>query len=307
MQVREAARKYGRTLAVAGGTELTCLSSARGEGALCASLYRCRPYQLEVPAIDLPRLSINLSDSPLTGRLEGVPPVATIASRYSMFLTPAGATAHWRKRARSEHVNVYFAPSLFDDAVRGAAFERPQLGIRPRGSGRLVDLLERELRRGESFAGEAVDSLARLLLLAVARGTREAREPGSLSLAALRRVQEYVDARLRYRIGVVDLARVAGLPPSRFARAFTAATGEAPYQFVTRRRVEAAVRLLTLQRALPGEAAERCGFASPQHLAAVLRRRLGVTPTALRGAGARGISELLERGAGRERLEQDGG
>jgi len=296
MQAREAASTYKTVLGGAGGRELTCLSSARAGHSLCASLYASRPYAIEVPPMAMPRLSINLSSSPLAGRVDGEPPIATVTSRYSLFLTPAGAGARWRKQAATEHVNVYFAPEVLADVVDARAWRTPRLNVGAGGAREPIRLLERELRRADPFAGEAVDSLARLLLIAVVRSDGGDRR--ALSAAALRRVYEYVDARLHHRIGVLDLARVAGLAPARFTRAFTAGVGEAPYQFVLRRRMETAVRLLAMERRSTAEVAERCGFASPQHLSSVLRRRLGLTPSDVRALGARAMAEALARGAG---------
>lgn len=284
MSARNAAATYGRTAGAAGAVELRHVASARPHADLCASLYACTPYDLRVPAVAVPRLSINLVPAPVSGRLAGDRPLETIARRHSLFLTPAGADASWRKAAPSRHVNVYFGADALADAVPPEVWSTPRCNVHVPGSSGLVDLLERELRQDREFAPEAVDSLARLLLVALARrGRTEASH--ALTPGAMRRVREFVDARLRHRIGVADLARVAGLPPSTFARAFVRQFGEPPYRYVIRRRVHAAVALLAANRLSSESIAAACGFASPQHLATVLRRQLGITPSEARRAG----------------------
>ena len=103
----------------------------------------------------------------------------------------------------------------------------------------------------------------------------------------LRRVVEYVEAHLAEPMTVADLATVAAMSPSHVSRAFRAATGEAVWAFVQRRRCERARALLATTRLPIAEVAYRTGFAGQAHLTTSLRRRYGATPGALRrDAGA---------------------
>lgn len=281
MSAHSAARSYGRAAGAAGAQEVRHAASARAHSELCASLYVCSPYDLAAPAADVPRLSINLLPAPVIGRLRGERPLEAVAPRHSLFLTPAGADAVWRKAAPSRHVNVYFGAELLADAVGADAWSTPRCNVVVPGVRRLVDLLEREVRSDPLFAAEAVDSIARLILLGLAR-ERQNGAPHMLAPRTLRRVAEFVGARLHHRIGVADLARVAGLPPSVFARAFARHCGEPPYRYVLRRRVRAALALLGANHNTTAEIAARCGFSSPQHLAGALRRYAGVSPSEAR-------------------------
>jgi AraC family transcriptional regulator len=178
---------------------------------------------------------------------------------------------------------VYFDPVLLPGPDR-----RPLLNA---GGGPLRDLvraLVTELEQPDAFAAEAADSLGRLLLLRLAR-----RPPPRQPLDALRwdRVREHVAGQLHAPIAVADLARVCGLSPSRFARAFTALTGQTPHQYVLAQRLARAQEMLRRPQPPLAEVAAACGFASQQHLTLVMRRRLGVTPGALR----RGASEPPHR------------
>ena len=60
----------------------------------------------------------------------------------------------------------------------------------------------------------------------------------------LARAKELVDARYAEDIGVADMAAAAGLSQAHFSRAFTAAFGESPRQYLLTRRLERAAALL---------------------------------------------------------------
>ena len=132
------------------------------------------------------------------------------------------------------------------------------------------------------FAIEAVDSLARLLLIGFA--SRRGRGSGPLRMSAplLRRLEEHIDANLTRRILVADMAAVVGLPAQAFAQAYLRYTGRSPHQFVLARRIERATDLLRHSPFSLSEVAVACGFSSQQHMTHVLSDRLGKAPAALR-------------------------
>lgn len=128
--------------------------------------------------------------------------------------------------------------------------------------------------------------------------------PPELADRRLARVVEYVEAHLGEPMTVVDLARAAAMSPSSFGRAFRAATGEAPWAFVQRRRLERARRMLLTTSEPVTAIAHACGFAHPGHLATAFRAAYGVTPSEARraaetsdaGLGAPGPDAEASRG-----------
>jgi len=281
--LHDGASVYGQVLLGAGGLELEAMSRRDDRAGLCVALYRSPAYDLQVPALGVSRLSINLTTATVSGALDGDRVRRFQALRHSLFLTPAGAAAHWKKEAPSRHLNIYFHPKAFADEA-SAAGQAP-LGLTPLLNGtlpfvrRVADELAAELESDDVLAAEAVDCLARLLLMRLAR--RHLIERGSaspLSLRLLGRVQEFVEANLAERILVSDLAAVAGLSPGRFAHAYTELTGQAPHQFVLARRLARAVALVRGSRLGLAEIAAQCGFASQQHMTHTMRRKLGFTP-----------------------------
>lgn len=111
------------------------------------------------------------------------------------------------------------------------------------------------------------------------RGASAAR-PQRLSAPQLQRVIDYIQSNLAQPLSLEGLATQAGYSPYHFARLFREATGESPYQFVLRQRVEQAQHLLRAGRLPLLDVALACGFASQSHMTRLFRQQLGVTPGA---------------------------
>lgn len=287
------ARAYLRALQPGGGVEQRALMRGGGgpaaPGCVLAALYSSPPYDLRVPALALPRLSITLTPAPVHGALEDDRPRHWRTPRHALFLTPAGAAARWRKPAPSRHINVYFDAAALGEEEQGLAAlgAAPLFNLRLPGLGVLADALASELSEPQAWAAEAADSLGRLILVRLARrhgGRGAARNP--LSPAALERLDEFVKAHLSQTLRVADLARVVGLSPSHFAHAYSRITGRSPHRAVVDARVAHAVSMLRHTGTPLAEVALASGFASQQHLSRVLRQRTGLTPTRLRREAA---------------------
>lgn len=104
--------------------------------------------------------------------------------------------------------------------------------------------------------------------------------------AAIQRVCDYIEARLDGDLSLDALAREAGASPALFTQAFAQAHHLTPHQYVIRRRVAQAARML-IGTSLPlSEIALRAGFASQSHFSNSFKRITGETPNAYRRAGA---------------------
>jgi len=106
---------------------------------------------------------------------------------------------------------------------------------------------------------------------------------GGLSPAAIRRVREYVDARMGASTDLATLAGVAGVSIHHFARGFKQSTGVTPHHYLTQKRVERAQNLLAHTDLSLSEIAF-VGFSDQSHLARHFRQMLGVTPGQFRWA-----------------------
>ncbi|MET9000112.1 AraC family transcriptional regulator [Amycolatopsis sp. NPDC004169] len=83
---------------------------------------------------------------------------------------------------------------------------------------------------------------------------------------------------------LADMAAAADLSPFHFLRVFKAATGQTPYRYLTRVRVERACRHLERGELSVTEIAQACGFATPSRFAAAFRAQIGQSPSAYRAA-----------------------
>jgi AraC family transcriptional regulator len=105
--------------------------------------------------------------------------------------------------------------------------------------------------------------------------------------ATMNRVQEYVAANLASDITLADLATIACMSIGHFLRAFRAALGTTPYQYVLEQRLRRASSLLRTTTLPITRIATECGFKTPAHLSSKFRSRVGATPSRYR-ASSRG-------------------
>jgi AraC family transcriptional regulator len=96
-------------------------------------------------------------------------------------------------------------------------------------------------------------------------------------------IREMIDARLGDDLNVGDLARETGLDIRSFTRAFRSATGLAPYEYLTLRRLERARELLQTERSIT-DIAMSVGYANPSKFAAAFRRLYDCSPREWRNA-----------------------
>jgi PAS domain S-box-containing protein len=96
--------------------------------------------------------------------------------------------------------------------------------------------------------------------------------------AALRRLETgYADP-----LTPADLARIAGLPPARFARLIKRILGVTPIQLIAKTRIAAASRLLRETDQSVAEIALACGFYDHSAFTRAFRAVTSVTPTQFR-------------------------
>jgi AraC family transcriptional regulator len=127
--------------------------------------------------------------------------------------------------------------------------------------------------------GESI-SLALLAYLAGRYATPPhlAGDAVTLSQPQKRKVVDYVRGNLASNISVTELAGLAQMSPSYFARVFKASFGVTPYRFVMQERIEAAKRMLGSTRMTARHVSTAFGFSSQSHFVKVFRQFTGVTP-----------------------------
>jgi AraC family transcriptional regulator len=98
----------------------------------------------------------------------------------------------------------------------------------------------------------------------------------------LRLSLDRIEARLAHRLTVQQLAADLGLSVGFFSRAFKAAVGKAPHDYIIDRRVSRAREMLQTLDQNMSTIAQATGFSSHAHMSSVFRRRLGATPSDIR-------------------------
>ena len=143
--------------------------------------------------------------------------------------------------------------------------------------------------RNPSSAGRMLTETASLFLAArllQAHGDTEiVSQPAPkrrLDDVRLKRVLAHVEDRLFEDITVAELADVACLSVFHFTRAFTATVGSPPNRYVSRRRLEAAKKLIVGGHRSLIEIALSCQFSSQSSFTRAFKRSTGFTPAEYR-------------------------
>ncbi|MFF9098369.1 MULTISPECIES: AraC family transcriptional regulator [unclassified Streptomyces] len=182
----------------------------------------------------------------------------------------APATAHgFRKRV------LYLDSSRLGEDLIGAAVDSPDLRD-PLLRRRVGQVHAALARPGEELEAESRLTLVGERLRAHLRPRLAVKDPRPDPVLA-RRLRELLDARVTDGVTLEEAARVVRAHPAHLVRAFSAAYGIAPHQYLTSRRVERARRLL-LDGQPASAAATAAGFYDQAHLTRHFRKLVGVTP-----------------------------
>jgi AraC family transcriptional regulator len=106
--------------------------------------------------------------------------------------------------------------------------------------------------------------------------------PPRLTDDQLRKAIDYIHDHIGEALDLSSISRAAGLSAFHFARLFKSATGDSPFKFVTRTRMERAKELLRKTRLPISDIAERVGYQKPSHFSGRFRSVLGCSPDAYR-------------------------
>jgi AraC family transcriptional regulator len=105
---------------------------------------------------------------------------------------------------------------------------------------------------------------------------------GALSPALERRAKEYLTRDLSGNVTLAEVANACGLSRGYFVRAFRAATGITPHQWLQRYRIEKAKTLLLDNDAAIAQIALKSGFADQSHFTRVFTSLCGASPAVWR-------------------------
>jgi AraC family transcriptional regulator len=153
--------------------------------------------------------------------------------------------------------------------------------------GALVEAVNAERIAGFPSGRLFLDSVEQALAVALVNGYAVRHRSvqthrGGLGSARLRRIKEFVHAKMEDEFTLCEMAQSVELSTAHFSRMFRKSTGESPHHFVLRHRVERAKEMLRAAEARVLDVAVACGFKTQQHFARVFRRMCGASPTEYR-------------------------
>ncbi|MGV9367920.1 helix-turn-helix domain-containing protein [Amycolatopsis sp. NPDC003731] len=205
---------------------------------------------------------------------------------------PGHATRlRWRGDGRTLTTHVHLPAALIDRTAlelwgRNADhLGRPDaLAVRDPVLASVAGALGAAARAGadELYAESAATFLA-VHLLTHHAAAPPPREPGR-DEQRTRRAVKFIRDHHHLPLSLADMAAAADLSPFHFLRVFKTATGQTPYRYLTRIRVERACRHLERGELSVTEIAQACGFATPSRFASAFRAQIGLSPSAYRAA-----------------------
>lgn len=248
---------------------------------------------MESPPLDHHFVVQHLGGAKRVDRRRDGAPVSAIVEDGALTIVPAGTEFKWHTQGPIEFAHLYLSPALL--ARMAARFDRvnalsliDRVGHRDPLLEMLYATMLAEIRQPRTASVLYLDSLLEsfLLKLLLDHSSASLRGPKpreTLPAFRLRRVIDFVEAHLGEQLTLTDLAQVAGGSVFHFSRAFKNALGDAPYQYVLRRRIEHAKVLLTGGDLPMAEVVAACGFRDAAHFSKTFSRLVGTTPARYRG------------------------
>lgn len=218
-------------------------------------------------------------------------------------IVPSGVPTFWRSESARDNIHIDLDPAWLQRVVGGGAevqlrscFGQPDPVLSALAAALLASL-HTNASLQPSFADGISLSLAAHLLEHYAQTDRRARPTAALSRRELDSLTAMVSADLQQRWSVRQMADAVGLSSFHFCRSFKAASGQSPHAFVTRLRMEEALRLLRSTAQPIFDIALDTGYATAAHFSQAFRRHWGVTPREARlnhASAARALAQELD-------------
>jgi AraC-like DNA-binding protein/quercetin dioxygenase-like cupin family protein len=158
--------------------------------------------------------------------------------------------------------------------------------VTPADPDHVAELMARIVRAFESATPasevEQRGLLMEALALFVATADPESQAARRRHFERFRNVLAHIDSHLSAPLRVAELAELMHLDQAYFSRLFSRHFGCSPAKYITRKRIQAAQRMLLQSDDTLAALAARLGFVDAFHLSKVFKRLTGVTPSAFR-------------------------
>jgi AraC family transcriptional regulator len=264
-------------------------------------------FRVSLPAVPDPLIIVQYSgaDSKLERNMAGKT-LRTRVGRGSVWFIPAEENSqwHWQNQASEKIASVHLHLSrgqLWKVAEEAAEADagRVQLLDRFPATDPLIEnialSLKRELETGNPGGKLYADAAGQMLVVQLLRHHatlphRVKEYKGGLPPYRLRQVIEYMHAHLGDDFTLDTLAGLSGMSTYHFARLFKQSTGESPYRYVIRLRMEKAKQLLRETSLTASAIAYQLGYHHPGQFFQAFGQYTGATPLQYRLGGPAGTS-----------------
>ena len=278
----------------AGFTDVAVSSEGLGWTSAFVSRQRENPYQGSFAACANPLIGFVLN-GPLSIRrtVNGVPQERKFTPG-SFGIVPAGAAFDARIDTPIETIHIYIRQEIIEEVASDFSPGDPaKLKLIPQFSAfdQLLEQLAVGLceaaREADPSSSLYADHLARTFAARLVKkhstaACHAASSTDGLSQRQLDRVLELIETNLAAPLSLADMARDSRLSPNHFARLFKRSTGFTPYQYLMRRRIDRAQRLLAEKNISITDIAVECGFGNQMHLTRAFAPLVGTTPASYR-------------------------
>ena len=211
---------------------------------------------------------------------------------------PAGARhAHEAGPEGARYVLAEYGDALRAQLGRAAAALATARTFKGRSSVELAWRVGAELRASDPFTPLALRFFAVGIAVGCARYAWHKEQPRSGVAPHVATARRILDQRLGEPPSLGELARAVGCTPAHLARAFRGNVGCTVGEYVRRRRVDRARRLLVRSAMSVGAIAADLGFHDASHFARHFRRATNVSPAQFRAAHRPIISVPTKRPA----------
>ena len=279
--------------------ELLAHSQDIGWRSLHAAIFKEAPLHVTESALDHPFIIYHITHPcEVTRKIEGARRETGLLGPRNICVTPPEAVTEWEHHGHPEILQVYLRRSLYEAAVSelygcdaSAAEIVPRFGLIDPLLEQLAIALTDALRSGSVRDGLYIDTVAQMMAVHLARAHSVQSRPTSLPPTPvvphqrMRQLIEFIEANLDQPLTLDAMAGQIGLSPLYLARAFKAAVGQSPHQYVLARRIERAKELLRNTEMPIIDVALSVGFSSQSHLSHWMIRHSGVSPGVYRRRG----------------------
>jgi AraC family transcriptional regulator len=270
-----------------------------GWRSLYASIIEEAPFEAVEAPVPHPFLIYHVyHPTEVTRKVAGMRTERALIGPRRICVTPGETAVRWQHRGHPEILQIYLRQSAYAAAVNemygvevSAAEIVPRFAILDPLLEELALTVASALRDGSVRDGLYIDTLAQMIIVHLARNhssqSRTAPAPlvNGLPTWKIRRLIDFIEENLDRDLTLESLASEVGISPLYLPRAFKSAVGQSTHQYVLRRRVERARKLLQTSDIPIAEIALSSGFSSQSHLSNWFLKLIGVSPAAYRRHG----------------------